>query len=242
MATDMWLDPVALLIAFAMFAGAVANSVSGIGFGLVCAPLLALVMDPGQAAALTILMSTPSVALVLLHDRRSVRMKDAALVLVPGILTAPLWAIALANVSQTNLARAAGATILLSVALLAVGFRSQRLTSTTGAVVAGAASSAMTLLAAVGGPPVALYAMNAGWNASRARATLATIFLPLNGVALMALGLPLWHPSLYLPALAGLVIGLVAGVHIVRYVGPRLARNLTLFLAAVSATTLLFTA
>jgi uncharacterized membrane protein YfcA len=61
----MWLEPSAFLIAFAMFVGAVANSVSGIGFGLVCAPLLALVMDPRQAAALTILMSSPSVALVL---------------------------------------------------------------------------------------------------------------------------------------------------------------------------------
>jgi uncharacterized membrane protein YfcA len=177
-----------------------------------------------------------------LRDRRSVRVKDAALILVPGILTAPLWAIAFTNVSPTSLARAAGATVLLSVALLAVGFRSQGLTGTTGAVVAGAASSAMTLLAAVGGPPVALYAMNAGWNASRARATLAMIFLPLNGVALIALGLPRWHPSLYLPSVAGLAMGLVAGVHVVRYVGPRLARNLTLLLAAASATTLLFTA
>lgn len=54
--------------------------------------------------------------------------------------------------NQGSLARAAGATVLLSVALLAVGVRSQRLAGTAGAVVAGA-SSAMTLLAAVGGPP-----------------------------------------------------------------------------------------
>jgi uncharacterized protein len=241
-AAGMWLEPAAGLIAFAMLAGALANSVSGMGFGLVCAPLLALVMDPRQAAALTILMSSPSGALVLFRDRRSVRMKDAALILVPGVLTAPLWAIALANVNQTSLARAAGATVLLGVSLLAVGFGSRRLTGTAGAVVAGAASSAMTLLAAVGGPPVALYAMNAGWSASRVRATLQTIFLPLNGVALIVLGLPQWQPSVYLPALVGLAMGLLVGVGVVRYVGPRLARNLTLLLAAISATTLLLTA
>lgn len=238
----MWLEPVVWLIALAMLTGTLANSVSGIGFGLVCAPLLALVMDPRQAAALTILMSCPSGALVLFHDRRSARLKDAALILVPGVLTAPLWAIALANVAQTSLARAAGATVLVSVALLAVGFRSQRLTGTAGAVVAGAAASAMTMLAAVGGPPVALYAMNVGWDASRARATLQMIFLPLNGVALIALGVPQWQPSVYLPALVGLAMGLLAGVPVVRYVSPRIARNLTLLLAAVSATTLLFTA
>jgi uncharacterized protein len=240
----MWLElePVAILIAFAMLAGALANSVSGIGFGLVCAPLLALVMDPRQAAALTILMSSPSGALVLFHDRRSVRVKDAALVLVPAVLTAPLWAIALADMNQTNLARAAGASVLLSVALLAVGFQSRRLTGTSGAVVAGAASSAMTMLAAVGGPPIALYAMNAGWNASRARATLQTIFLPLNAVALVALGLPQWQPTIYLPALVGLAMGMILGARVVRHVGPRLARNLTLLLAATSATALLFTA
>jgi uncharacterized protein len=241
-AAGMWLEPVVCLIAFAMLAGALANSVSGMGFGLVCAPLLALVMDPRQAAALTILMSSPSGALVLFHDRRSVRVKDAALILVPGVLTAPLWAIALANMNQGSLARAAGATVLLSVALLAVGVRSQRLAGTAGAVVAGAASSAMTLLAAVGGPPVAVYAMNAGWDASRVRATLQAIFLPLNGVALIALGLPQWQSSVYLPALVGLATGLLVGVRIVRWVGPRLAGNLTLLLAAASATTLLLTA
>nr|WP_270889212.1 sulfite exporter TauE/SafE family protein [Pedococcus sp. 5OH_020] len=225
-----------------MIAGALANSLSGMGFGLVCAPLLALVMDPRQAAALTILMSSPSGALVLFHDRRSVHLKEAALILVPGVLTAPLWAIAIADLNQTSLARAAGVTVLLSVALVAVGFRSQRMTGTGGAVVAGAASSGMTLLAAVGGPPVALYAMNAGWSASRVRATLQTVFLPLNGVALIALGLPQWHSSVYLPALVGLATGLLVGARVVRYVGPRLARNLTLLLAAASATTLLFAA
>jgi uncharacterized membrane protein YfcA len=238
----MWLEPVAYLIAFAMLAGALANSVSGVGFGLVCSPLLALVMDPRQAAALAILMSSPSGAVVLYHDRRSVRVKDALLILVPAVLTAPLWALALADVNDTRLAHAAGVTVLLSVALLAIGFRSPALTGSSGAMIAGTAASAMTLLAAVGGPPVAIYAMNAGWNASRVRATLQTIFLPLNAVALLALGLPKWDSSIYLPALMGLVLGSVIGMRVVRYVGAQLARNLTLLLAAASATTLLLTA
>lgn len=236
---DMWLEPLAWVIAFAMLAGALANSVSGIGFGLVCAPVLAMAMDPRQAAALTILMSSPSGALILFHDRRSVRVKDAALILVPGVVTAPLWIFALARMDERSLTRAAGAAVLLSVGLLAVGLRSHVLTGITGAVLAGASASAMTLLAAVGGPPVALYAMNAGWHASRTRATLQTIFLPLNGVALVALGLPHWQPSVYLPALVGLIGGSLVGMRIVRYVGPRFARNLTLVLAAASATTLL---
>lgn len=238
----MWLESAPSLIALAMLAGALANSISGIGFGLVCSPLLALVMDPRQAAALTILMSCPSSAAVLLHDRQSVRLKDAALILVPGILTAPLWAMALAKLDQTSLARAAGAAVLLSVVLLAVGLRSRRLTGTAGAVVAGAAASAMTLTAAVGGPPVALYALNVGWAASRTRATIQAIFLPLGAVALIALGMPRWQPSVYLPAVVGLALGLLAGMAGARYVSPRIARNFTLLLAAVSATTLLFTA
>jgi uncharacterized membrane protein YfcA len=238
----MWLESAPWVIALAMFAGALANSISGIGFGLVCAPLLALVLDPRQAAALTILMSCPSCAVVLVNDRRAVRLKDAALILVPGVLTAPLWAIALAKLNQPSLARAAGAAVLVSVALLAVGFRSQRLTGITGAVVAGASASALTLMAAVGGPPVALYAMNVGWEASRTRATIQAIFLPLGGVALIELGMPRWQASVYLPAVMGLVAGLLAGVSGARYVGPRIARNLTLLLAAASATTLLLTA
>jgi uncharacterized membrane protein YfcA len=42
--------------------------------------------------------------------------------------------------------------------------------------------------------------------------------------------------------LVGLATGSLLGVRIVRRVGPRLAGNLTLLLAAASATTLLLTA
>jgi uncharacterized membrane protein YfcA len=237
---SMDLGPAAYVIAVAMLAGAVANSVSGMGFGLVCAPLLALVMDPRQAAALTILLSSPSVAAVLWRERRSVRLADAAIILIPGALTTPLWAFALAHVNQTTLTRTAGATVLLSVAMLAYGFRSRRMTGVIGAGVAGATSSAMTVLAAVGGPPVALYAMNADWEASRARGTLQAIFLPLNAVALVALGIPGWQATVYLPALVGLGVGLVIGACAAEFVSSRVARNVTLSLAASSAFTLLF--
>jgi uncharacterized protein len=238
---SMDLGPAAYVIAVAMVAGAVANSVSGMGFGLVCAPLLALVMDPRQAAALTILLSSPSGALVLWRARRSVRLADAAIVLIPGALTAPLWAFGLAHVNQTTLTRAAGATVLLSVVMLAFGFRSRRLTGVIGAGVAGATSSAMTVLAAVGAPPVALYAMNADWEASRVRGTLQTIFLPLNVVALMTLGVPRWQATIYLPALVGLGVGVVIGACTVQFISSRVARNVTLSLAAISASLLLFT-
>jgi uncharacterized membrane protein YfcA len=237
---SMQLEPAACLIATAILTGAVANSVSGMGFGLVCAPLLALVMDPRQAAALTILLSFPSGAAVLWRERRSVRLADAAIILIPGVVTTPLWALALANLNQTTLTRAAGATVILSVAMLAFGFRSRRMTGTTGALVAGATSSAMTVLAAVGAPPVALYAMNADWETSRVRGTFQMIFLPLNAVALVALGIPRWQPTIYVPALVGLGVGLVVGACTARFVSPGVARNVTLSLAAISASTLLF--
>jgi uncharacterized membrane protein YfcA len=87
---------------------------------------------------------------------------------------------------------------------------------------------------------VALYAMNADWGASRARGTLQTIFLPLNAVALLALGIPRWQATVYVPALVGLGVGVVIGACTARLVSSRVARNVTLSLAAISAFTLLF--
>jgi hypothetical protein len=87
---------------------------------------------------------------------------------------------------------------------------------------------------------VALYAMNADWEASRARGTLQAIFLPLNAVALVALGIPGWQATVYLPALLGLGVGLVIGACTARFVSSCVARNVTLSLAAISAFTLLF--
>ena len=101
-----------------------------------------------------------------------------------------------------------GVAVIVAVALLARGRTSVRLAGRRGAVLAGAASGAMNLIGGVGGPPVALYAANAGWPIERVRPTLMAFFAVQNAVTVAVIGW-VW-PSAAL--VVALVIGSVLGV------------------------------
>jgi uncharacterized membrane protein YfcA len=94
-------------------------------------------------------------------------------------------------------------------------------------------SAATNVVAAIGGPPVALYAANAGWAADTTRATLQLYFLVLNVVALAALGLPEVGPALLGASAAALAVGLLAGAPLARRVPEQAARRTTLGLAGL---------
>ncbi|MDP9071539.1 MAG: sulfite exporter TauE/SafE family protein, partial [Actinomycetota bacterium] len=89
------------------------------------------------------------------------------------------------------------------------------------------ASGAMNVVAGIGGPAAALYALNAGWPPEATRATLQAYFLALNVVALASLGLP----SLGLGQAVGLVVGWLAGTVLARRLPQQAAMGATLALA-----------
>jgi uncharacterized membrane protein YfcA len=81
----------------------------------------------------------------------------------------------------------------------------------------------------VGGPPAALYSLNAGWPARTRVATLQALFFALNLVTLASLGMPRPRPVL----LAGLAVGWVAGANLGRRLPEHGARTATLVVAAL---------
>ncbi len=92
----------------------------------------------------------------------------------------------------------------------------------------------MNVVAGIGGPPVALYALNAGWRPERARPTLQSIFLVANLVALVSLGLPRGRALALGPALlAALAAGWLTGRAVARKVPDGAVRGATLAVAAL---------
>jgi hypothetical protein len=109
-----------------------------------------------------------------------------------------------------------------------------------GAVVAGFVSAAMNVIAAIGGPAVALYAVNAGWEPARARSTLQFYFFFLGVVGLLSLGLP--SPSLVLAVgMVGLVAGWVAGTALAPRVPDRVVRLAVLGVASAGGVVAILT-
>lgn len=223
----------------AVLLGALAQSVSGIGFSLVSGPLLVAVLGPADGVRLGVLLSLPLNLVLLARYRTDVDRSSAGLLLVPTVVALPVLAFLLAGLPPRPAAALAGGTILALTATLALGVRWPAARGRVGAAVTGVVAAATTVVASVAGPPVALWAANAGWSATVQRATLQAYFLGVNLVALASLGPPRVARGLLVSCGLALVTGLVLGGRLAGRVPDPTARRATLLLAAAGGTVVL---
>ena len=98
---------------------------------------------------------------------------------------------------------------------------------------AGTVSSAMNVVSGVGGPAVAMYAVNARWPPHAMRPTLQLYFLGLNVVSLAALGLAVPEGATTVALLVALGAGLLLGLRVARRLPAHAIRGAVLGLAIV---------
>lgn len=234
-------DVLDVLVLCVVAAGAACQVLSGVGFALVCTPLLVLTVGQDQGVRTVLAMSILLNIVVLLRSFRHVRIPDALRLLLPAaVLVAP--AVFLANaVRAPVLSALAGAVILLATALVARGRSLPWLEGARGAVLAGATSGVFNVLAAASGPPVALFAAQQRWPPLVASATLQAFALPLNIVTLTLLGPDINDASGLGWALAGLVLGTIVASLFAARVPAGAIRPITLSIAGLGGTTLLIT-
>ncbi|WP_330310584.1 sulfite exporter TauE/SafE family protein [Streptomyces sp. NBC_00523] len=197
-----------LLAVAAVALGAFAQAATGMGFSLIAAPVLIAVFGPHRGVPMVLVLAVVSSLLPLSRDWRHARQRDVGRLLLPAILGTPVAAWALRAVDTRLLALAAGCGVLIGVVLLARGVRSSFLSSPKGAWLAGLGSAGLNVIGGVGGPPIGLYAANAGWAVRDTRATLHAFFLVQNLVTAAVLGfvLPPWT------TVAALAFGAAAGM------------------------------
>ena len=219
----------------AVLAGAAAQAVTGVGFALVCAPLLTLALGGGDGVRLTNALALVVNALMLGREWRGVLLDRVLLLAGPALPAALATAAVIRHADPAVLSLATGLLVLVTVGALAAGLRSRRLAGRCGALLAGAASGAMTVAGGVGGPAVASYAANAGWPPGRVRPTLAACFLTVNLVAVAARGVRPTTAGFGLLLGAALAAGFAAGAALSRRVRPGAVWSATLALAAGGA-------
>lgn len=196
-----------MLVAVAL--GGLAQVVSGMGFALIAAPALIAMLGPRDGVSTVLFLAAIASLVPLLRGGwRHARLNDAGLLLLPVLVVTPLIALALEGADPDLLSIAAGACALAGVGLLAAGFRSEWLRRPGGAFAAGAASAAMNVVGGVGGPPVGIYAANAGWGPQTLRGTLQAFLLAQGVLTLVVLGVVLPGVDLLAALLAGIVAGM----------------------------------
>jgi uncharacterized membrane protein YfcA len=220
---------VALLVLLVV-TGCVAQAVSGIGFGLITGPVLVGAYGHGEGVRIAVLLSAVVNVVVLAREHRHVQWHSVGLLLVPAAVATPLVALALRDSPERLDEALAGLVAVVGAAVIASGIRWPAARGRRGAVGAALVSAASNTVAGIGGPPVALWADNAGWSQATVRATLQVYFLGLNLVALLSLGLP-EHAERLGVALAAMVVGLALGHLVAGHVTADEARRTTLALA-----------
>jgi uncharacterized protein len=223
-----------LIAGLAVALGAVAQGVTGLGFSLVCAPILIATLGPREGVRTALVLSTFLNASLLVRTHRDVLWREGSILLVPAVASTPFLAWASRRIDGRLLTILAGALTVVSAVALLTGVRWKRATGVGAGLVAGVVSAAMNVIGSIGGPALALYSVNSDWPPARARSTLQVVFLATNLVAIAALGLPTSRDvGGWVVLFGALTVGWVAGLRLHRVVPEDGARVATLGVAAL---------
>ena len=216
-----------LFLPLGVMAGALTQRVTGVGFALVCAPLLVLIVGPFEGVVLSNLLGLTVSVIVFIAHWRDTEWKKGLLLAVPALIAIPFGAYVAKNVPPAPLM-----VIIGLLVIVALSERARVLRGPGGAVVAGASSGFMNVTAGVGGPAIVLYAVSTAWEHRKFVATFQFYSIFTNTASLAAKGgLPHVTPTALVLSFSALGVGLVGGEIISRHVDHELARRLAISLA-----------
>jgi uncharacterized membrane protein YfcA len=153
-------------------AGSALHGTIGFGFGVLAVPVFSLI-DPILAPVPVLLLAFPMTAAIAWRDRHGLETRSVGWVLAGRLPGAALGTWLLLTVDDTALTVVIAAFVLAAVAIIATGVHVERTAVTS--VIAGAASATASLVASIGGPPLALvYRSSEG---PTIRASLSFVFV-----------------------------------------------------------------
>jgi uncharacterized membrane protein YfcA len=210
--------PVATIAAAAaVVAGAATQRLTGLGFALLSAPFLVLVLGPREGVLVANALGALTSAMVLARAWSRVDW-TRVLRLLPGSLVAvPLGFMVVRAFPEPVLLTTVG--IICTVAVLTAwsGASWPWLGSRPGSAASGFLSGFFSVTAGTGGPPLTVYATSARWSPSVFSASVQVILLANGCLALAIKGMPS-----DLSLLGWSAVAVVAGVT----VGSRLAARI----------------
>ncbi len=221
------------LLGAAVLLGALTQRATGLGFALVSAPFLVLLMGPAAGVTLSNVLSASLCALVLVRTGRRTLWREVVVLAAPALLAIPLGVLVVRTLPDGPLLIAVGALAVGAVVVVALGRRRQLLPGRRSAVLAGALAGFMNVTAGVGGPMVTAYAVSRSWPLPVFIPTAQATLLVVNLASLAGKGLPALGPVAWTVSGVALVAGLVAGELVTRRLDA--ARGLQLVIAVALA-------
>ncbi|MFD5867585.1 sulfite exporter TauE/SafE family protein [Corynebacterium sp. NPDC060344] len=231
-----------LVIALVALIGACLQRVSGMGLGLIGAPVLSLLVGPVAGVLIINVLAAVIAVFQTMSVRENVDWRKFWLIgpimlagAIPGAWvvhstpTAPLQVIV-------------GGVVLLGLAVTTFMPAHMRVDGKGYAMASGAAGGFMNTLAGIAGPAITVYAQASRWPQKSFAATLQPLFFVSGAVSLAAKELSAAEPLIptapwYLWAIGvvAMIAGLKAGTRIASRIDVRKARRLALIVASTGA-------
>lgn len=171
-----------LLANLVVVAGACLQGVAGYGIGTLAAPLLFLI-SPVFVPGPLMLNATLLTVFMVIRNHAAIQVREVRFAIVGGVAGVVLAALTLLVISTKGFELFFGALILVGVVLSLGGFKPAL--NARNSLMAGAASTYMGTITAVGGPPIALIYQNA--KGPLVRANLSAFFMVTSVLSLSGL-------------------------------------------------------
>ncbi|WP_405646563.1 TSUP family transporter [Streptomyces sp. NBC_00019] len=228
-----------VLLAAIVLLGSSVQWLTGMGFALVAVPALILLLGPAQGVVLANCASGAICVVGLAGGWRRVRPRAMVPLCVAAACTVPAGAWMTRQLPEPVLLLVMGGLVTGAVLLVMRGVRVPALRGTKGAVVAGAAGGFMNSAAGVGGPPVSLYALNAGWAVREFVPNAMFYGVVVNAFSVAANGVPELNGTRWVAVIAAMAAGGVIGRGLAGRIPEERARLLVLLLALAGGVTAL---
>ncbi|MET3943605.1 sulfite exporter TauE/SafE family protein [Corynebacterium mucifaciens] len=233
-------------VGIAVAVGAAMQRISGMGVGLIAAPVLSLLLGPVDGVLLVNLLAVINAATNTWGMRADVdwqKFAPIALAMVLGVVPGA-WVVASAPTDVLLIL--VGALLLLALSIVTLGKRYvPQVEGALPAAVSGAIGGFMNTLAGVAGPAITVYAEAARWPQKVYAATLQPIFLVGGSLSFTvkvlsgAADITAIEPALWAATLTALVAGIAAGTKLAPRVPSTIAHRIALGLAFLGGATAL---
>ncbi|WP_225858902.1 sulfite exporter TauE/SafE family protein [Streptomyces albicerus] len=228
-----------LLLSGIVLLGSCVQWLTGMGFALVAVPALVLLLGPAQGVVLANCAAGAICVVGLAGGWRQVRLRAMVPLCVAAACTVPVGTWLARRLPEPTLLVCMGALVTVAVLVVMRGSRVPALRGTGGALAAGAAGGFMNSAAGVGGPPVSLYAVNAGWPVREFVPNAFFYGVVVNAFSVASNGMPQLSAPIWALAGAGMVVGGLIGRGLAERVPEKQARMLVLLLALIGGLTTL---
>ncbi|MFI6404953.1 TSUP family transporter [Streptomyces sp. NPDC050548] len=226
-----------MLLAAIVLLGSSVQWLTGMGFALVAVPALVLLLGPTQGVVLANCAAGAISVVGLAGGWRKVRARAMVPLCAAAVCTVPAGAWMTRQLPPPVLLLVMGGLVTVAVLLVMRGARVPALRGTRGAVAAGAAGGFMNAAAGVGGPPISLYAVNAGWTVREFVPNAQFYGVVVNAFSVAANGVPSLSGARWVAVGAAMVVGGVIGRGLAGRIPEPRARALVLTLALAGGVT-----